>query len=634
MFSLSFLNSGLLIASLSAIIPLLIYFFAKKRPDRVVFSSIRFIALSKEEKKSKINLKNILLLIIRTLIFLFIALIFARPIIETFLGIGSNYHAPTTISVVADNSWSMDYYSQSTQRLELLKQKLKTINSQLTDDDYLRIYTKDNYITSQKFMQGAIPDTLIQNIPLAYQDLPLDSLIVKALNDKKNIETANFELYLITDLNEKLTFQDSLTKIKVIEVDENREWNNLQATITSTQIVSTKNVKQLSIDYVIHNYGEREVKDRLVRLNYNDRSYDRFVTIEANKSWQGNYTLPIEKSGWQKGFIEIQDEYYLKDNRAYFSSFFNLFPQITIITEEPTISLPLKTMVKIFAQDETNIKYVPQNYVNNQLLAISDIIIFYKLQSLESNVKTLMDKMEKNNKGSLFVLGNSSDKSVQTYLAKKYALELENGTVSRIFPDWHNPYNKLINTLSVKQFPEMMFNNVPKAQFKNSSKILLASNKQPLIAQTNNDFLFLFDDNNDFVTNSSYPVFMNKIFEQLSVSELEVSTNYVGNQISLSRNAEVNDQKQVGNSFIFPDVGIYKVLSETGKLSYESVNLSESLLQESLVSATELSDSFEIITDNWEGHLFAESGRFELLKYLLIGILVLFVAELVLVKFG
>src|SRR5690554_3435023 len=127
MFSLSFLNSGLLIASLSAIIPLLIYFFAKKRPDRVVFSSIRFITLSSEEKKSKINLKNILLLIIRTLIFLFIALIFARPIIETFRGIGSNYHAPTTISVIADNSWSMDYYSQSTQRLELLKQKLKII---------------------------------------------------------------------------------------------------------------------------------------------------------------------------------------------------------------------------------------------------------------------------------------------------------------------------------------------------------------------------------------------------------------------------------------------------------------------------------------------------------------------------
>ena len=154
MFSLSFLNSGLLIASLSALIPLLIYFFAKKRPDRVIFSSIRFITLSKDEKKSKINLKNILLLIIRTLIFLLLALIFARPIIETFLGIGSNYHAPTTISIIADNSWSMDYYSKDTQRLELLKQKLKTINGKLTDEDFIRIYTKDNYITSQKFMQG------------------------------------------------------------------------------------------------------------------------------------------------------------------------------------------------------------------------------------------------------------------------------------------------------------------------------------------------------------------------------------------------------------------------------------------------------------------------------------------------
>ncbi|MFA7057083.1 MAG: BatA domain-containing protein [Candidatus Cloacimonadales bacterium] len=634
MFSLSFLNSGLLIASLSALIPLLIYFFAKKRPDRVIFSSIRFITLSKDEKKSKINLKNILLLIIRTLIFLLLALIFARPIIETFLGIGSNYHAPTTISIIADNSWSMDYYSKDTQRLELLKQKLKTINGKLTDEDFIRIYTKDNYITSQKFMQGAIADTLIQNIPLSYQDLPLDSLIVQALHDKKDIETANFELYLITDMNEQLTYQDSLTKIKLIEVDNHKEWNNLSATITSVQIGSTKNVKQLSIDFVIHNYGEKEVTDRLVRLNYNDRSYDRFVTIEANKSWQGNYTLPIEKSGWQKGFIEIQDEFYLKDNRAYFSSFFNLAPQITIITEEPSISLPLKTMVNIFAGDDNNVKYIPQNYVNNQLLATSDIVIFYKLNSLESNVKTLTEQLRKSNKGSLFILGNKYDKSVENYLNKKFSLELGNGVVNQIFPDWHNPYNKLINSLSVKQFPEMRFNGVAKASFKNNSRILLASNRQPLIAQADNDFLFLFDDNNDFVTNSSYPVFMNKIFEQLSISELEVSTNYVGNQIPLSKNAEVNDQKQIGNSFVFSDVGIYKVLSESGKLSYESVNLGESLLKESRVNNDEVNNSFEVITDNWEGHLFAESGRFELLKYLLIGIMVLFVAELVIVKFG
>ena len=133
MFSLSFLNSGLLLASLSAVIPILIYFFAKKRPDRVIFSSLKFIISSKEERNSKINFNNILLLIIRTLIILLLTLIFARPIFKTFIGIHSNYHAPTTISIVADNSLSMDYYSGETQRLELLKQKLNIIlNGKMT----------------------------------------------------------------------------------------------------------------------------------------------------------------------------------------------------------------------------------------------------------------------------------------------------------------------------------------------------------------------------------------------------------------------------------------------------------------------------------------------------------------------
>jgi hypothetical protein len=320
--SLSFLNSGLLIAALSAIIPILIYFFAKKRPDRVIFSSLKFIISSKEEKNSRINLKNILLLIIRTLIFLLLAIIFARPIFKTFIGIDSNYHAPTTISVIADNSLSMDYYSSDTQRLELLKQKLKTINSKLTEDDFIRIYTKDNFVTSQKFMQGAIADSLIDNIPISYNSLPLDSLVAKAIKNSGEIETANHELYLLTDGNETLNYQDSLRKINYILIDENEEWNNLTTVINSAQVVSNNNIKQISIDFVIYNYGKDEVKDRLIRLNYNERSYDRFITIEANKSWQGNFTISIEKSGWQKGFIEVQDEYYLKDNRAYFSFFF------------------------------------------------------------------------------------------------------------------------------------------------------------------------------------------------------------------------------------------------------------------------------------------------------------------------
>ncbi len=632
MFSLSFLNSGLLIASLSAIIPILIYFFAKKRPDRVIFSSLKFIVTSKDEKNSKINLKNILLLIIRTLIILLLTLIFARPIFKTFLGIDSNYHAPTTISIVADNSLSMDYYSKDTQRLELLKSELKLINSKLTANDFIRIYTKDNFVTSQKFMQGAIADSLIRNIPLSYNSVSIDSLVTKAIQNSKDIETANHELYVFTDGNEALNFQDSLRTIKYILVDENHDWNNLTALINSAQIVSNNNIKQMSIDFVIQNYGEDIVKDRLVRLNYNDRSYDKFITIEATKSWQGNFTIPIEKSGWQKGFIEVQDEYYAQDNRAYFSFFFNLQPNITIITEENNVSLPLRTMANIFAGNTEIVKFIPQNHVNNQLIESTDIFVLYKLESFASNIESLLAKLYSEGKGALIVLSPNSDSSVKNYVRQEYKIELNSGISKNLYPDWYNQYYGLFSGIATKQLTEIQFNDLIKAEIKTKNNTLLASGNQPIIAHLNELYLFFFNDNNDLVTNTTYPVLMNKIFENLSNSNLEISTNYLGNSLELSRDAEVNDKKSLSNRFVFNELGIFKIRNQADRISYESVNLDEKQLNESIKSTVEVSKSYQNITENWESHLFAESGRFELLKYLLIAVLVLFLAELIIVK--
>ncbi len=632
MFSLSFLNSGLLIASLSALIPILIYFFAKKRPDRVIFSSLKFIVTSKEEKNSKINIKNILLLIIRTLIILLLTIIFARPIFKTFLGIDSNYHAPTTISIVADNSLSMDYYSKATQRLELLKEKLRTINSKLTDNDFIRIYTKDNFVTSSKFMQGAIADSLIRNIPLSYSSVSLDSLVVRAIRNSKSAETANHELYVLTDGNETLSYQDSMNTIKYILIDENQEWNNLTSFINSAQVISNNNVKQISLDFVIHNYGNDIVKDRLVRLNYNDRSYDRFVTIEANKSWQGNFTIPIEKSGWQKGFIEIQDEYYLKDNRAYFSFFFNLHPNITIITEENRVSLPLQTMINIFAGISENIRFIPQNHVNKQLISSTDIFIFYKLDKFAGNIVSLLNQLDSEGKGALLILSPNSDSSVKNFVSKNFNIELNTGLIRNQYPDWFNQYNELFTGIGTNQLNEMKFNDLIKAEIKNKNKTLLATGKQPLMAQDSDLFLFFFDDNNELVTNTIYPVLMNKIFEKLSNSNLEISTNYLGNSIELAKNAEINDKEILSNNYTFNDLGIFKIKNIADKISYQSVNLDDKQLTESTKSVDNFSDSYHNITDNWESHLFSESGRFELLKYLLIAILILFVAELIIVK--
>jgi hypothetical protein len=79
LFQLSFLNATLLFFAAATILPLLIWLLAKKKPQKIVFPSLRFIKLSKEQEKSRSKLKNILLLIIRMLFILLVVLAVARP---------------------------------------------------------------------------------------------------------------------------------------------------------------------------------------------------------------------------------------------------------------------------------------------------------------------------------------------------------------------------------------------------------------------------------------------------------------------------------------------------------------------------------------------------------------------------
>jgi len=101
---ISFLNSGILFLSSAIIIPILIYLFAKKKPYKIIFSSIRFIKESQQKQKRKINLKNLLLLLIRLLIILLTILAIARPAVKTSFLKQGDEHPETAIAVIIDNS--------------------------------------------------------------------------------------------------------------------------------------------------------------------------------------------------------------------------------------------------------------------------------------------------------------------------------------------------------------------------------------------------------------------------------------------------------------------------------------------------------------------------------------------------
>ena len=90
----TFLNGAFLFAALAALLPLLIHLISRRRVATIDFSSLRFLKELERKRIRRVRLRQILLLIVRSLIILAAALSLARPTLKGSFGGGA--HAKTS----------------------------------------------------------------------------------------------------------------------------------------------------------------------------------------------------------------------------------------------------------------------------------------------------------------------------------------------------------------------------------------------------------------------------------------------------------------------------------------------------------------------------------------------------------
>ncbi len=104
---LTFLNGAFLIAALAALVPIVIHLISRRRVETIDFSSLRFLKELERKRIRRVRLRQILLLIIRSLILLAVALALARPTLRGRFAGGAGAHAKTSVAIVLDESASM-----------------------------------------------------------------------------------------------------------------------------------------------------------------------------------------------------------------------------------------------------------------------------------------------------------------------------------------------------------------------------------------------------------------------------------------------------------------------------------------------------------------------------------------------
>jgi len=130
---MTFTSPLLLIAALAAAVPLVLHMISRKTARRMAFPTLRFLQISVEKTRRRKRINDILLMILRMAVLVFIALGLAGPTLNN-LGVllgGGN----SAVVIVLDNSASMGTVDGDGNRFDTAHAAAMQIMDELRDGD-------------------------------------------------------------------------------------------------------------------------------------------------------------------------------------------------------------------------------------------------------------------------------------------------------------------------------------------------------------------------------------------------------------------------------------------------------------------------------------------------------------------
>lgn len=140
---MNFLAPIWLVLTAAVAVPLFLHFLRRRIEIRREFPAARYLLRAEKENVRRLKLRNLLLMLLRTLALLFLALAAARPI-SALLGSG---HVPTALAVVIDNTMSTGAIVEGSPLLSRLKAAARAVVAGAGSNDEIWLVTADGTVT-------------------------------------------------------------------------------------------------------------------------------------------------------------------------------------------------------------------------------------------------------------------------------------------------------------------------------------------------------------------------------------------------------------------------------------------------------------------------------------------------------
>ncbi len=490
---MGFLNPIILLVSAAALIPLLIHLFNRRRIKKLIFSSILFLKSLERIRIRRLKLRQIILLILRSLIIISVVLAFARPSLKGSLSSVIGSRTRTSAVILLDNSYSMGYETPQGRLFDIAKKRAKSVVDLLSEGDEadLVLFNSDPaLLTPQPNSRFDDLKELISEVELSHQStdfLKALHLAYDRLNKSKNL---NREIYLVSDLDRGGWFQKDISlpdqknlKLFVLQTGDEKRNYAIQSLDFGARLIKRNAPFQLNAK--ISNYSPEVVQNLLLGLYLNGKRVSQTDTdLQGYAEKEVTFSQTVDQAGIHSGHLELSDDELTADNKRYFV--FEMPDKINVLLvgekKEDTYYVNLALNPQDEDEPHLSVNVADINSLSGEDLSLYDAILFSNASRLNSAQMIDLERYIKNGGGVLFSLGDGVDlKFYNENIMKRYfnstikAPVLGLGTEG--FYSWRDldtehPVFQPYRNLKKENFPQVRFFYLFEATKPSGSKIL------------------------------------------------------------------------------------------------------------------------------------------------------------------
>jgi hypothetical protein len=430
-----FINPSFLYLLPLVSVPIIIHLLGRQRYKKIEFSSLRFLRELETDVIRRLKLRQIILLILRTLLILLLILIFARPY-RSSVAPSMALSTGETLYLLIDNSSSMSGISQGKSLLEVGNESIKSAIGEIAFPIILKsvesvnsdIIQNYDLISSHSQMENAL-----DRFPVKPSYGAIDKALLSIQKEIKRNEESSVSIWILSDFQENSWESLNLAEhpiftlaqregIRIILLPVFHRENNIAINEVILPDQINEKGKSSLVKVHLENWSEDRSEVSVSLFLKGERIGQTVAELQANGQREVIFEFIPMVTGNLEGKAVIQDDALLNDNERFFILNIPETIRVLIVGTDIDDGKFIQNALTSGGSSVIKSKITSTGLLPIENLQDYDVIFFSNVSNIQPSLKTTISEFLENGKGVILFLGDKcTPEDYNDFWAKEFS---------------------------------------------------------------------------------------------------------------------------------------------------------------------------------------------------------------------